>query len=210
MHSASPESNLNDGPTAQNITSADLLLAAELRSDNSLSATLPAPHEISSLAEELNRAPLPPLPATCYNGIVLPAPEFQLTARTFDVVSSKWVGQRMKIGGNVPSANTVTRILASASSGNTAVTSGGSGGTDGITVVKNKGKGKGGSDQGGRKSGGGSSYGAVRGRKIQVNLLEKRGSVSAPAPSERTDASQQHGRTDASSSDPTINNSGNS
>jgi len=39
-----------------------------------------------SMAEELNMIPLPPIPNNCFNGIVLPPIDHQLTARTFDII----------------------------------------------------------------------------------------------------------------------------
>ena len=69
-----------------NVNSPDLLLAAEMRNDHAvaISAQLPLVH---TLSQQLNRKPLPPIPANCYSGVLLPPPTQQLTARTFDIVS---------------------------------------------------------------------------------------------------------------------------
>ena len=53
-------------------------------------------------ATEVNRTPLPSIPMNCYNGVVLPPVEQQLTARTYDVVNGARVVQRMMRGGDVP------------------------------------------------------------------------------------------------------------
>jgi len=80
------------------IAPADLRLARELGAPPSsgshnhnssmsddVSTQLPKLH---LMAQTINRAPLPSLPAHCYSGIVLPDAAHQLTARTFDVVST--------------------------------------------------------------------------------------------------------------------------
>ena len=68
------------------VTKPDLQLAAELRHDHpvALSSQLPKLHH---LAEQVNRKPLPPIPDVSYSGIKLPLPQYQVTARTFDVLS---------------------------------------------------------------------------------------------------------------------------
>jgi len=62
----------------------DLQLAVELRHEDT-SNSRPA---VIAMAQDRNNVPLPPIPNHCYNGIVLPPLEYQLTARTFDVVLS--------------------------------------------------------------------------------------------------------------------------
>ena len=88
------------------IKPSDLHLAVEFRDEgldeDGGSSHLPPPNRIAKLAAEVNRALLPPIPENCYNGIVLPDPEYQLTARTFDVVTSAQVAHRMGRGGTVP------------------------------------------------------------------------------------------------------------
>jgi len=67
----------------------DMELAHDMREDSGpISASLPPRNEVMAIAEEINRIPLPPIPRYCYGGIVLPPQEHQLTARTFDIVSS--------------------------------------------------------------------------------------------------------------------------
>ncbi len=69
---------------ADNITPADLLLAKEMQSESDFS-----PDNIDTLAKiahETNRRVLPPIPDHCYNGIVLPDPEYTLLGRAFDIV----------------------------------------------------------------------------------------------------------------------------
>jgi histone H3/H4 len=76
------------------VTRADLLLAREMRADQPMATATQQPR-LMSLAGQVNRAPLPPIPTHCYNGVVLPPEEHQLTARTFDVISGAQVAQRM-------------------------------------------------------------------------------------------------------------------
>mmetsp|Transcript_7978 Transcript_7978/g.19254 ORF Transcript_7978/g.19254 Transcript_7978/m.19254 type:complete len:347 (+) Transcript_7978:145-1185(+) len=76
------------------ITKADLALANEFRPDypTSISTQLP---KLNLLARTINRVPLPPIPTHCYSGVLLPSKRYQLTARTFDVVTSAQTAQRM-------------------------------------------------------------------------------------------------------------------
>jgi histone H3/H4 len=78
------------------VTQADLLLAQELRSDVSTSSSVTTQlPKLNLTAQQVNRAPLPPIPSQCFTGVVLPPKAHQLTARTFDVVSASMVAQKM-------------------------------------------------------------------------------------------------------------------
>ena len=79
----------------QDVTRADLLLAAEFRPDQPCFATHALHHKMVLVSHQVNRKPLPPIPVHCYSGIVLPPEEHQLTARTFDIVTGAQVAQRM-------------------------------------------------------------------------------------------------------------------
>lgn len=180
------------------VQSSDLLLAAEMREDESgggiagapsfsLSDALPH-NPILSSAEELNRIPLPPIPPDCYNGAALPpAEEHRLTARTFDVTTSARVARRMGLGGPAPPA-AVFGALASAGAGGAASTAGGgAGGVGGRAPGASGGDAAGGgvsaasSKAGGgtkRKRGSG-TYGAGRGRQIPVKLKRPEGETAA-------------------------------
>lgn len=72
----------------------DLKLAAEFRADHPVSMTTQLP-KLNIVAQQVNRAPLPPIPSQCYSGILLPPKEHQLTARTYDVISGARVTQKM-------------------------------------------------------------------------------------------------------------------
>eukprot|EP00531_Pseudo-nitzschia_arenysensis_P018665 CAMPEP_0116133706 /NCGR_PEP_ID=MMETSP0329-20121206/10249_1 /TAXON_ID=697910 /ORGANISM="Pseudo-nitzschia arenysensis, Strain B593" /LENGTH=333 /DNA_ID=CAMNT_0003628355 /DNA_START=197 /DNA_END=1198 /DNA_ORIENTATION=- len=76
------------------ITKADLSLANEFRPDHTAAITTQLP-KLNLLAQTINRVPLPPIPTHCYSGVLLPSKRFQLTARTFDVVTSAQTAQRM-------------------------------------------------------------------------------------------------------------------
>ena len=78
----------------QDLTRADLLLAAEMRADHATAVTAQLP-KLNLVAQQVNRAPLPPIPSQCYTGVLLPASQHQLTARTYDIVSSAQVAQKM-------------------------------------------------------------------------------------------------------------------
>jgi histone H3/H4 len=78
------------------VSAADLHLAQELRSDVSTSSSVTTQlPKLNLTAQQVNRAPLPPIPTQCYTGVVLPPKAYQLTARTFDVVSASMVAQKM-------------------------------------------------------------------------------------------------------------------
>lgn len=86
------------------INSADLKLASWNDQDDgdgilTKSWYLPPLDKLSELSEQQNKIPLPPIPSTCYNGIALPPLENQVTARTFDVVSSARASHRFISGG---------------------------------------------------------------------------------------------------------------
>jgi hypothetical protein len=76
------------------IAKADLALANEFRPDHPTSITTQLP-KLNLLAQTINRVPLPPIPTQCYSGVLLPSKRYQLTARTFDVVTSAQTAQRM-------------------------------------------------------------------------------------------------------------------
>jgi len=81
---------------SDNITSADLILAKEMQSDDLDAAmglttsdhigSLEYMQTIGKIAHETNNRVLPPIPDHCYNGVVLPEVEFTLLGRPFDVV----------------------------------------------------------------------------------------------------------------------------
>lgn len=75
-------------------TSVDFTLASEMRPDHPKAVTSQLP-KLNLLAQQINAAPLPPIPIQCYSGILLPPQPHLLTARTFDVVSAAHVGQKM-------------------------------------------------------------------------------------------------------------------
>jgi hypothetical protein len=81
-------------PTRFEVSRADLMVAAELRSDSVIAMTAQVP-KLNFLAQQVNRKTLPPIPAHCYSGVVLPPQEHQLTARTYDIVSSAQIARRM-------------------------------------------------------------------------------------------------------------------
>ena len=76
------------------IMRADLLLASEMRPDHSVSVSTQLP-KLNLIAQQVNRAPLPPIPSHCYSGVLLPPRHQQLTARTYDIVSAAQVKQKM-------------------------------------------------------------------------------------------------------------------
>jgi len=131
----------------------DYILAAEMRPDHptAVTATLP---KLNLLAQQVNAAPLPPIPSQCYGGILLPInPESSnsndsdrksilLTARTFDVVSGAHVAQKMISA--VPMAPTAALGHSPDASPSKKVTSGSSSSKPG--------------------------YGALRGQQIPINL----------------------------------------
>jgi histone H3/H4 len=72
----------------------DILLAYELRADHPVAISTQLP-KLNLVARQVNQVPLPPIPAQCYNGVLLPPKEHQLVARTYDVVTAAHVAQRM-------------------------------------------------------------------------------------------------------------------
>jgi hypothetical protein len=146
---------------------ADLLLAAESLEEsgggvNGVASTLPSVEQISELARSVNRVPLPPIPSNCYDGIVLPPQEMQLTARTFDVVEGARVVQRMVRGGGAPDDVVINSAEDSGggSSSSTQAAAAGGRGAEGV-----------GGGRGKRTLG---SYGASRGRQIGVHMRGNR------------------------------------
>lgn len=138
------------------ITPADISLALDFRADADVSSTLPSLH---TLAEDINRIPLPPIPSHCYTGIVLPDQAHQLTAMTFDVVSSKRVKDRMALGGKVMSASIVQGVLDKVES--MASDAGGAHNNNTCSSSKRRKT---------DKSGSSTLYGANKGKPIPVNL----------------------------------------
>ncbi|KAL7541338.1 hypothetical protein ACHAXR_011964 [Thalassiosira sp. AJA248-18] len=157
---------------------ADILLAVEMREDGGgggggVQSTLPSPQQISDLASEVNRAPLPPIPINCYNGVALPPVEQQLTARTYDVVNGARVAQRMMRGGDLPLTSIDLGSGLSSSSMTEAANKKAKGGTG--TGTSNEGTNS-------KKKKVGGSYGAGKGRQIAVHIKSKTsGSTSASA-----------------------------
>mmetsp|Transcript_6132 Transcript_6132/g.14880 ORF Transcript_6132/g.14880 Transcript_6132/m.14880 type:complete len:327 (+) Transcript_6132:204-1184(+) len=127
------------------ITKADLSLANEFRPDHPTSITTQLP-KLNLLAQTINRVPLPPIPTHCYSGVLLPSKRFQLTARTFDVVTSAQTAQRM-----VQAVPALPPKSKSSSSG-----SGSKKGTSSSSSKKSTKKAP--------------SYGASRGRQIAIHL----------------------------------------
>ena len=75
------------------ITRQDLTIAVEFRGESySISSQVP---KLNLVSQQLNRVPLPPIPPQCYNGVLLPPKEYQLTARTFDIITGAHVNLRM-------------------------------------------------------------------------------------------------------------------
>lgn len=152
--------------TIPSLLPADLLLAAEMREDggggvHGVSSTLPTPEEIGDLASEVNRAPLPPIPTNCYNGVAMPPVEQQLTARTYDVVNGARVAQRMMRGGDLP-LTTAELGLAKKTTAGGGVSKGGEG---------SRGSSSNSSPSSKKKRVG--SYGAGKGRQISVHMKSK-------------------------------------
>ncbi|KAL3923940.1 MAG: hypothetical protein SGILL_001350 [Bacillariaceae sp.] len=76
------------------IAPADLKLANEFRPDHPMAVSTQIP-KLNLLSQTVNRVPLPPIPTQCYSGVLLPPKHHQLTARTFDVVTSAQTARRM-------------------------------------------------------------------------------------------------------------------
>jgi len=132
------------------ITKADLALASEFRPDLHISITTQLP-KLNLLAQSINRVPLPPIPTQCYSGVLLPSKRYQLTARTFDVVTSAQTAQRMVQA--VPTVSSQTKVNSSSNNQNSYRR-----GSSNPTSKKNTSK----------KIR--PSYGAARGRQIAINL----------------------------------------
>lgn len=126
------------------ISKADLALANEFRPDHPTSITTQLP-KLNLLAQTINRVPLPPIPTHCYSGVVLPSKRYQLTARTFDVVTSAQTAKRMIQA--VPALPAKSRSSGSSSS--------------------KKGSSSSSSKKSTKKA---PSYGASRGRQIAIHL----------------------------------------
>jgi len=132
------------------ITKADLALASEFRPDLPTSITTQLP-KLNLLAQSINRVPLPPIPTQCYSGVLLPSKRYQLTARTFDVVTSAQTAQRMVQA--VPTVSSQTKV--NSSSNNQSSNRRGSSNLSSKKNTNKKVK---------------PSYGAARGRQIAINL----------------------------------------
>ncbi|VEU44951.1 unnamed protein product [Pseudo-nitzschia multistriata] len=130
------------------ITKADLALANDFRPDHPTAVTAQLP-KLNLLAQTINRVPLPPIPTQCYSGVLLPSKRFQLTARTFDVVTSAQTAQKM--------VQAVPAFPAKAKTSSTGSSSG--------TTSK-----KGTSSSSKKSTKKAPSYGASRGRQIAINL----------------------------------------
>ena len=74
------------------VTSDDLQLAHDMQQEDNYNSNYHLHHPeyldlVTQIADETNRIILPPIPDECYNGIVLPPPEYNLLGRTFDIVN---------------------------------------------------------------------------------------------------------------------------
>jgi histone H3/H4 len=78
------------------VQESDLKLAVQLRPDFRIATTAQIP-KLHQLAQHINRMPLPPIPSHCYTGVVLPPAPYQLTARTYDIVSGAKVQRKMSL-----------------------------------------------------------------------------------------------------------------
>ena len=134
------------------MTRPDLILAAEMRSDHPVAVSVQLP-KLNLLANQVNRAPLPPIPSHCYNGVVLPPKEHQLTARTYDIVSSHRVQQKMT--QKTPAAPQQTTSSASLGMAATATAFTTSKSTTKASIAQ------------------AGSYGASRGRQIPIKLKQE-------------------------------------
>lgn len=130
------------------ISKADLALANEFRPDHAASITTQLP-KLNLLAQTINRIPLPPIPTQCYSGVILPSKRYQLTARTFDVVTSAQTAQRMIQA--MPALPIKSKTTSSSNSNS-------QGSKRGATFSSKK------------MSKKASSYGAARGRQIPIHL----------------------------------------
>jgi Transcription initiation factor IID, 31kD subunit len=147
------------GHPAQDISKADLLLAAEMRADHPVAISSQLP-KLNVSATRVNRVPLPPLPTHCFSGIVLPPKEHQVTGRTFDVIHAGQVARRMvQEAPKMKSKSSVDATSAAAGS------AGGSGGSGNASV----------------SGASASSYGASRGRQIPIKLKPAAAPAAASA-----------------------------
>lgn len=150
--------------TVASLTPADLRLAAEMRGDiNGIPSTLPKFEEMAEYASEMNKKPLPPIPADCYNGVALPPIEEQLTSRTYDIVNGARTVQKMMRGGELP-LDAVEVGLSKRSSN-----------LDAILTKKD------GPVRRGSKTQGKGSYGAEKGRQIAIHLKGSGGGATTAA-----------------------------
>jgi hypothetical protein len=148
--------------TVASLTPSDLTLAAEMRGDmNGIPSTLPKFEEMAEYASEMNKKPLPPVPADCYNGVSLPPPEEQLTCRTFDVVNGARITQKMINGGDLP-LSTVDVGLVRRSSNVEPILAKKTDGTETKRASKTQG-----------------AHGAGKGRQIAIHLKGSGASLSA-------------------------------
>ncbi|GAX12922.1 hypothetical protein FisN_32Lh056 [Fistulifera solaris] len=83
------------------IQEGDLKLAVQLRPDFRIATTAQIP-KLHQVAQHINRMPLPPIPSHCFSGVVLPPAPYQLTARTYDIVSGAKVQRKISLA--VPAA----------------------------------------------------------------------------------------------------------
>jgi hypothetical protein len=127
-----------------------IALANEFRPDHPTSISTQLP-KLNLLAQSINRIPLPPIPTQCYSGVLLPSKRYQITARTFDVVTSAQTAQRMVQA--VPTASQQTKV--SSNSNNQSSRRGSSTNSSSKKSTTKKVK---------------PSYGAARGRQISINL----------------------------------------
>lgn len=127
------------------IDRADLMLANEFRPDHPIAVSTQLP-KLNLLAQTVNRMPLPPIPTQCYSGVLLPPKNHQLTARTFDVVTSAQTARRMVQAAPPPPHKIKTGKKKAASWSSSSAKE----------------------DKSSKPS-----YGAARGRQISVNLKKK-------------------------------------
>ena len=145
------------------IAKADLLLATELRPRPPGHHMLAELQQRMVMAHNVNKLPLPPIPANCYGGIVLPPKQHQLTARTYDIVTGARVKQKMTQSMPVPTEKTSGKSSGGSGSGSTSRSS--------------------------RKSSTG-AYGATKGRQIAIHM---KGSSSTTKGSDSTKGSASTG-----------------
>jgi histone H3/H4 len=144
------------------IDRADLMLASEMRPDHPISITTQVP-KLNLLADRVNRVPLPAIPTQCYSGILLPPKHHQLTARTYDVVTSAQTAQRMVQAAPAPPSTGGSGGTTNPSwgGGGTKASTGGSGSSGNVKAT---------SSAGGKPK---PSYGATKGRQIPIHLKGK-------------------------------------